>query len=143
MSKHSRIAVLFEELSVVLTKITASSLGFGIALAFVLMWIFIGPLFNFSQAWQNLLTFSIMIATFLMVFLLQRAQSKDMQAINLKLNELIASQTGASNRMLNVEDLSEAELAFIRDMHDRLPKDSLDSHSLEHVREPEIVIVQR
>jgi low affinity Fe/Cu permease len=77
-----------------------------------------------------------------MVFLLQRAQAKDMQALHIKLNELIASHIGASNRMLNIESASESELAAMRDLHDRLPKGSMESHSLEHVRERELIIGQ-
>jgi low affinity Fe/Cu permease len=73
---------------------------------------------------------------------LQRAQAKDMQALHIKLNELIASQTGASNRMLNIESASESELAAMRDLHDRLPKESMESHSLEHVRDRELILGQ-
>lgn len=137
------VAKPLEKLSVLITKVTGNSLGFVIALSFVLLWLVAGPVMEYSQLWQNVFSMTTAAATFLMVFLLQRANSKDMQAIHLKLNELIASQSGASNRMLNIEHVSEAELDVIKELHDQLPKDSLDSHSVEHARQPEILIAER
>jgi low affinity Fe/Cu permease len=132
-----------ETLSAWFTKLTASSVGFGCALLLIVAWVLLGFCFHFSTAWHNILSMSTAISTFLMVFLLQRAQSKDILALHIKLNELVASQSGASNRVMNIEAKSEAELAEIRDLHDRLPKDSLGSHSLEHVIDPQIIIAER
>jgi len=132
-----------EKLSTWFTKQTTSSVGFGWAVLSVVGWLLLGFYFRFSATWQNILTIAVAIATFLMVFLLQRAQAKDILALHIKLNELIASHSGASNRVLNIEAKSEAELAEIRDLHDRLPKESLGSHSLEHVKDPQIIIEKR
>jgi low affinity Fe/Cu permease len=60
------------------------------------------------------------IVTFLMVFLIQRAQNKDSLALQLKLNELVAAVEGASNRLISVEDLSEAELQTLHQHYRRL-----------------------
>lgn len=138
-----RLSNRFERLSVHTSSATASTVGFLVAVGMVVAWALTGPLFHFSDRWMEIICLITSLCTFLMVFLLQRAQNKGMLALHLKLNELIASQQGASNKMVNIESATESELANIRDLHDKLPKDSLDSHSFEHVRDSEIVIVQR
>jgi low affinity Fe/Cu permease len=72
------------------------------------------PLFGFSDTWQLVINTGTTVVTFLMVFLIQRSQNKDSQAIHLKLNELVAAVEGASNRLINVEDLTEEE---VRTLH--------------------------
>ena len=77
------------------------------------------------------------IVTFLMVFLIQRSQNKGAVAIHLKLNELVAAMQGASNRLIDVESLSERELAILGDHYRELAtlcqheSDITQSHSLE------------
>src|SRR5262245_18853771 len=89
---------------------TGTSWAFALAIATVLIWLITGPLFDFSDTWQLVINTGTTIVTFLMVFLIQHTQNKDSQATLLKLNELIAAVEGASNRLLNIEDLSEDEL---------------------------------
>lgn len=98
---------------------TGSSPAFGIALGFVLAWALTGPIFKFSQGWQMVINTGTTIATFLMVFLIQRAQNKESRAIQLKLNEVVAAMHGASNRLVGAEVLSEDEL---RALHERYLK---------------------
>ncbi|MCX2574746.1 low affinity iron permease family protein [Pedobacter sandarakinus] len=100
----------FEKFANAATKFTGSSLAFIIAAGIVLVWGITGPLFHYSETWQLVINTGTTIITFLMVFLIQKAQNKDGKAIQLKLNELIAAQQGASNRMVDIEDLSEQEL---------------------------------
>lgn len=69
-----------------------------------------GPVFKYSETWQLVINTGTTIVTFLMVFLIQKSQNKDSKAIHLKLNELLASHEGTSNRMVNIEDLTEDEL---------------------------------
>src|SRR5277367_5598164 len=88
-----------EALSTWFTKLTASSVGFAFALLLVIACLLLGFYVHFSALWQNVFSVGTAICTFLMVFLLQRAQSKDLLALHIKLNELIASQSGASNRV--------------------------------------------
>jgi low affinity Fe/Cu permease len=77
------------------------------------------------------------IVTFLMVFLIQRTQNKDGLAIQLKLNELVAAMQGASNRLIDIEDLSESELKTLQVHYRRLvemsrkDQDVAASHSVE------------
>jgi len=96
------------------TEWTGSSWAFGLALLSVVIWGATGPYFAYSDTWQLVIKTSTTIITFLMVFLIQRAQNKDSRAIHLKLNELVAATLGASNRLLNVEEFSEAEVEILR-----------------------------
>src|ERR1700722_5189929 len=86
---------------------SGSSSAFGLAVLIILAWLISGPIFHFSDTWQLVINTGTTIITFLMVFLIQRAQNKDSQAIQLKLNELVAAMKGASNRMINVKGLTE------------------------------------
>jgi low affinity Fe/Cu permease len=101
---------LFERVAYYATKFTGSTAAFIIAFLVIIAWLVTGPLFDFSDTWQLVINTSTTIITFLMVFLIQRTQNKDSKAIHLKLNELIASLKEPSNRMVDVEDLSEEEL---------------------------------
>jgi low affinity Fe/Cu permease len=92
------------------TRWTGRPWAFGIALAAVLLWLVTGPIFHYSDTWQLVINTATTIVTFLMVFLIQQTQNKDTKAIELKLNELVAAVAGASNRLIGIEDLSEAEL---------------------------------
>jgi low affinity Fe/Cu permease len=89
---------------------TGSTQAIVIAFAIVIAWLLAGPLFHFSDTWQLVINTSTTVVTFLMVFLIQRAQNKGAKAMSLKLNELIASIEGSSNRLIDVEALSEEDL---------------------------------
>jgi len=89
---------------------TGSSQAFGCAVGVIIGWALLGPIFHFSDTWQLVINTGTTIVTFLMVFLIQRAQNKDSLAIHLKLNEIVAVLQGASNRLINVEDLTEQEV---------------------------------
>src|SRR5688572_19771281 len=103
-------APIFERLSTRVTKAAGSTPAFIIATGIILAWLISGPFFNFSDTWQLVINTGTTIITFLMVFLIQRTQNKESIAIQVKLNELIASSTLASNRLIDVEDLNEEEL---------------------------------
>ena len=77
------------------------------------MWGATGPLFHYSNTWQLVINTGTTIVTFLMVFLIQRSQNKDSRAVHLKLNELVAALKGASNRLIDAEGLTEAELEIL------------------------------
>lgn len=100
----------FERFSNWATAATGSSTAFLIALSVIVIWLVTGPVFKYSDTWQLIINTGTTIVTFLMVFLIQKAQNKDSKAIHLKLNELVASHEGTSNRMVNIEDLTEEEL---------------------------------
>jgi low affinity Fe/Cu permease len=127
----------FERFSAKATKWTGSVWAFGIALAVILAWGVTGPIFGFSNTWQLVINSVTTIVTFLMVFLIQHAQNKDTQAMELKLNEIVAALEGASNRLIDVEALSEKELETLHAHYQKLVKmaktDSslTQSHSIE------------
>ena len=99
---RSRFSKQLEKLSYQATKASGTSMAFMLALAVVLLWLITGPLFNFSDTWQLVINTGTTIITFLMVFLIQRAQNKDALALHLKLNEIVAAMEGASNRLIDV-----------------------------------------
>jgi low affinity Fe/Cu permease len=98
------------DLSATISRWAGSGLAFGCALGVILSWAIIGPFVHFSDTWQLVINTTTTIVTFLMVFLIQRAQNKDARAMETKLNELIAAMEGASNRLIDIESLSEHEL---------------------------------
>jgi low affinity Fe/Cu permease len=110
----------FERFANWATVATGSSAAFIIAALVVIVWGITGPVFHYSETWQLVINTGTTIITFLMVFLIQKAQNKDSRAVHLKLNELIAAHEGASNRMVNIEDLSERELEQIHEFYVRL-----------------------
>ncbi|AQX07670.1 low affinity iron permease family protein [Elizabethkingia ursingii] len=105
-----KFKAFFETFANKATSFTGSSSAFTIALVIVIIWLLSGPFFNYSETWQLIINTGTTIITFLMVFLIQKSQNKDSKAIQLKLNELIAASKDASNRMVDIEDLTEKEL---------------------------------
>jgi len=90
------------------------------AIVIILAWGISGPIFQFSDTWQLVINTGTTIITFLMVFIIQQTQNKDTMAVHLKLNELIASSKGASNRLVDIEDLSEQELQTLKAFYIKL-----------------------
>ena len=111
---------VFERFSHRVTAWAGSTWAFIVALSVIIVWAVTGPIFHYSDTWQLVINTSTTIITFLMVFLIQRAQNKDALAIHLKLNEIVAAMEGASNRLIDVEDLSEAEILALRKYYRRL-----------------------
>jgi low affinity Fe/Cu permease len=133
--KHNRTngkkKSFFEAFAEWATKATGSSVAFLLAAGIVIMWALTGPLFDYSETWQLVINTGTTIITFLMVFLIQKTQNKDSKAIHLKLNELIAASTGCSNRMVDIEDLTEIELDQLHKFYAKLAelaKKDIDIH---------------
>ena len=124
------VATTLERLSSRVTEWTGGSVAFAVALAIVLTWGLTGPMFHFSDTWQLVINTGTTIVTFLMVFLIQRSQNKDAVALHLKLNEIVAALEGASNRLINVEDLSENEVRLLHRHYGRLAELSRENGSL-------------
>ncbi|HLJ94944.1 MAG TPA: low affinity iron permease family protein [Gemmataceae bacterium] len=108
-----------ERLAHRVTTSVGSSWAFVIALALTVSWLVSGPLFYYSDTWQLVMNTISSIVTFLMVFLLQRSQNKDSLAMQIKLNEILGAIRGASNLLINVEDLPEEQ---VRALHERYHK---------------------
>ena len=125
-----QIGRFLERVSQLATRWTGSSIAFTLAVLVIVAWLVSGPIFGFSNTWQLVINTGTTIITFLMVFLIQRAQNKDALAIQLKLNEIVASLRGASNRLVDIEDLSERELETLRTHYQQLAELSKRQHDL-------------
>src|SRR6185369_12030298 len=136
-NKPNKLSQLLERFSRRATEATGTSTAFILALLVIIVWLVTGPLFKFSDTWQLVINTGTTIVTFLMVFLIQRSQNKDALAIHLKLNEIVAALEGASNRLIDVEDLTEDEIKTLHKHYQRLvdmAKKDLEltqSHSVE------------
>ena len=129
-----------EQLSESVTRWSGSTTAFLMAAGIIIVWATLGPLFGYSTTWQLVINTGTTIVTFLMVFLIQRSQNKDALAVHIKLNELVAAMHGASNRLIDVESLSEKELAALERFYEELATlakadaDVTKSHSVEEAR---------
>ena len=135
--KKTGLSQFLERFSRKATEATGTSSAFILALLVIIVWLVSGPLFNFSDTWQLVINTGTTIVTFLMVFLIQRSQTKDARAIHLKLNEIVAALEGASNRLIDVEDLTEEEIKTLHKHYQRLVEMAKEdfkltqSHSIE------------
>jgi len=120
MKTKNKFSTTFEKFSTRITKATGSSTAFILAFLVIIVWAITGPVFNFSNTWQLVINTGTTIITFLMVFVIQQSQNKDTVAIQLKLNELIAASATASNRLIDIEDLSAEELETLKKFYVRL-----------------------
>jgi low affinity Fe/Cu permease len=135
--KPRTFGLLLERFSHKVSQWTGSSVAFAAALTVIVVWGVTGPIFGFSDTWQLVINTGTTIVTFLMVFLIQRAQNKESRAVHMKLNEIVAALEGASNRLIDVEDLTEDEIEVLHEHYRRLvamaKKDAslTKSHSVE------------
>ena len=131
----------FERLATNVSAATGSTPAIIIAFGVVLLWAACGPIFHYSEGWQMIINTGTTIITFLMVFLIQKSQNKDSLAIQLKLNELVAANEFASNRLVNVENMTEDELKVIQKYYGKLSdftkqEETLQvSHSIDEAHE--------
>jgi len=139
IARHS-LSRRMEAFSAAVSARTGTTRAFLLALGAVLVWVLTGPLFHFSDTWQLVINTATTVITFLMVFLIQRAQNKAAFAMTLKLNELIAAVEGASTRLIGADDMSEEELQalenYFRELVRMAKRDSIltKSHSIEEAR---------
>jgi low affinity Fe/Cu permease len=108
-----RVEDIFEAFAGRASASSGSFWAFGLAAVVVVVWALTGPLFDFSETWQLVINTGTTIVTFLMVFLIQHSQNKETRALQLKLNELLAAMAGASNRLIDVEDLTDREIEYL------------------------------
>jgi low affinity Fe/Cu permease len=121
MEKNNKsVSRFFDRFSTVVTDVAGSPAAFMIALLIIIVWAVTGPIFHFSDTWQLVINTGTTIITFLMVFVIQQTQNKDTMALQLKLNELIAANKNASNRLIDVEDLTEEELKILKAFYVKL-----------------------
>ncbi len=92
------------------SNMAGNSLAFIFAILIVFVWGITGPIFQYSDTWELVINTFTTIITFLMVFLIQNTQNRDMLAVQLKLDEIIRSLKGAHNQLVDIENLTDEEL---------------------------------
>jgi low affinity Fe/Cu permease len=126
--KSPSLKTIIERFSVGAAQISSGTPAFVIACLLVVIWMLTGPFFHFSTTWQLCINSGTSIITFLMVFLIQRSQNKDTLALQIKLNELLASHEDASNRLINIEEMTEDELKAVNQYYSRLAAKTKREH---------------
>lgn len=101
-------------------EVVGTPAAFMAAVVLILVWMFSGPLFRFSDTWQLVINTATTIVTFLMVFLIQNTQNRDSRTLHLKLDELIKAARGASNTLLDLDKLSDEQLKELEQQYKRL-----------------------
>ncbi len=138
--KNGKLSRYFEAFSNVITRAAGRPATSIASILLVIIWASTGPFFGFSETWQLIINTSTTIITFLMVFVIQTSANKDTMAVHLKLNELIAANKQASNRLIDVEDLSGDELEVLKKFYVRLSnlaekeKSLFTSHSIDEAQ---------
>jgi len=110
MPGSTRPKNVFSQFSRAAARLAGQPVSFLFAIAAVVIWMLTGPVFNYSDTWQLVINTSTTVITFLMVFLIQNTQNRDMLALQLKLDELVRAVKDARNTVLNLEELDDAEL---------------------------------
>ena len=122
-----------ERLSSGVTKVSGSNGAIIAAFLTIIVWAITGPFFHYSETWQLIINTGTTIITFLMVFLIQKAQNKDSMAVHLKLNELIKSHKESSNRLIDVENMTEDQIIIIQKHYENLNK--INQKALKDIKE--------
>jgi low affinity Fe/Cu permease len=113
MGVYQKVESWFERMAAAVSRAAGSFWAFGAAALLIIVWALSGPIFHFSEVWQLVINTGTTIVTFLMVFVIQHSQNKDTRAMQLKLNEIILAIREASNRLIDVEELSDEELEHL------------------------------
>ncbi|MEN2398786.1 low affinity iron permease family protein [Flavobacterium sp. MC2016-06] len=120
MKNKKQTTSAFEKFASKVSKAAGSTTAFISAFLIVVVWAVSGPIFDYSETWQLVINTGTTIITFLMVFLIQKAQNKDSLAIQLKLNELVASNEFSSNSLVDIESMTEEEMIIVQKYYHRL-----------------------
>lgn len=110
----------FHKFAAATSAVVGTPWAFILATATIVVWAITGPVFHFSDTWQLVINTGTTIVTFLMVFLIQNTQNRDAKALHLKLDELIRAQKTARNSLVDLEELSDQELARLQDEFKRV-----------------------
>lgn len=129
-NKKKNSTSAFEKFASKVSKAAGSTTAFLSAFLIVVVWAICGPIFNYSETWQLVINTGTTIITFLMVFLIQKAQNKDSLAIQLKLNELVASNEYSSNTLVDIESMTEEEMIIVQKYYQRLGELSKKDESI-------------
>lgn len=113
---------LFHKIATKASGVVGSPLAFVGALLIIIVWLFTGPIFHFSDTWQLIINTGTTIITFLMVFLIQNTQNRESKAIQIKLDELVKAVKGARTSLVGIEEVSDTELEKLQQQFRKLHK---------------------
>jgi low affinity Fe/Cu permease len=131
-AKRSGFNEAFRKVASCAASAVGSKWAFMLAVVIVLVWAATGPIFHFSDTWQLVINTGTTIVTFLMVFLIQNTQNRDAKAFHLKLDELIRGVKGARNRLVNLEELTDDELAALQRQFEHVREHAADRRTTKH-----------
>ncbi|HYC36928.1 MAG TPA: low affinity iron permease family protein [Usitatibacter sp.] len=118
----------FTQFAKAISRQAGRPVTFTVATAVIVAWAILGPVFDFSDAWQLTVNTATTIITFLMVFLIQATQNRDAEAIQIKLDEIIRAQKHARNEILDTEEMEEEDLVELRQHYLRLAERARNRH---------------
>ncbi|CDM64399.1 low affinity iron permease family protein [Pyrinomonas methylaliphatogenes] len=119
-SNDKSVRELFRRFAAKVAEFSGSAWAFIFAVLIVLVWALTGPIFRYSDTWQLVINTGTTIITFLMVFLIQNTQNRDAKAIHLKLDELIRAVEKARTRLVDLESMTDDELAALQEEFKKL-----------------------
>jgi low affinity Fe/Cu permease len=105
-----------------ISHVTGRPVTFLVALATILIWALVGPVFGYSDTWQLVINTATTIITFLMVFVIQNTQNRDTAAMHIKIDELIRVTQKARNVLLDLEELDDKTLEALREDYEKLAR---------------------
>jgi len=124
MQQPNVSSTFFTRIAKATSRLAGRPATFALVIVLVLAWAVSGPLFDYSDSWQLTINTFTTIVTFLMVFLIQATQNRDAEAIQIKIDELLRTQQGAHNALLDLEELEEEDLVRIRADYLRLAEEA-------------------
>jgi low affinity Fe/Cu permease len=130
----SKVNELFRRFAQATSSAVGSPWAFVLAVLVIVAWAATGPIFHFSDTWQLIINTGTTIVTFLMVFMIQSTQNRDARAIHLKLDELIRSKRGARNKLVDLENCSDEELAEMEEEFRRIKSKAARAKNVAHER---------
>jgi low affinity Fe/Cu permease len=110
----------FERMSVWTVRVAGCRWGFRLAVLLIVAWAAAGPVFRYHDSWTTTFTVATSSVTFLLVFLIQNAQNRELKAVHLKLDELIFSAKNARNELIHIEHLTEDQLDLLGQRYSKL-----------------------
>ncbi len=132
----ARLLGSFQKFARTVVVASGHPMAFGLAICVIVIWALTGPWFHYGSTWLLVIDTVANIITFLMIFLIRNAQNRESEAVQLKLDELIRATKAAHNSLLDIEELSEAELDRIKERFGRLARIARDESDTNQTTPP-------
>lgn len=122
-----QVSAIFRKLATKISYLIGTPKAFIFAVALIAVWFASGALFDYSDTWQLLINTFTTITTFLIVILIQNTQNRDSKATHIKLDELLKGTKGASDSLINLEEMPDNEIDELqmkfRELHEKYQKE--------------------